>query len=49
MRGLNLYGWLQGPYFHGGLNRYVQVQVHKSNTHDGRATTAMERSVRGDT
>jgi len=36
MRGLNLYGWLQGPYLHGGLNRYVQVQVHKSNTHDGR-------------
>jgi len=36
MRGLNLYGWLQGPYLHGGMNRYVQVQVHKSNTHDGR-------------
>lgn len=42
MRGLNLYGWLQGPYLHGGNNRYVQVQVHKSNTHDGRVPLRME-------
>jgi len=42
MRGLNLYGWLQGPYLHGGNNRYVQVQAHKSNTHDGRVPLRME-------
>lgn len=36
IRGLNLYGWLQGPYLHGGKNRHIQCQVHKSNTHDGR-------------
>ena len=42
MRGLNLYGWLQGPYLHGGKNRYVQVQVHKSNTHDGRTPLKLD-------
>ena len=42
MRGLNLYGWLQGPYLHGGKNRYVQCQVHKSNTHDGRTPLALD-------
>ena len=40
--GLNLYGWLQGPYLHGGKNRYVEVQVNKSNTHDGRTPLKLD-------
>ena len=40
--GLNLYGYLQGPYLHGGKNRYVEVQVNKSNTYDGRTPLKMD-------
>jgi len=42
IRGLNSYGWLQAVYLHGGNNRYVQVQVHKSNTHNGRVPLKMD-------
>lgn len=34
--GINLYGWMQGPYFHGGENRYVRVQLNPSSSTDGR-------------
>ena len=34
---LNLYGWMQGPYMHGGQNRLINgLTQHWGNTHDGR-------------
>jgi hypothetical protein len=36
IRGLNMYGYMQGVYLHGGANRYVQGQIHTSHTADGR-------------
>lgn len=34
---LNLYGWMQGPYLHGGQNRLINgLTQHWGNTHDGR-------------
>ena len=34
---LNLYGWMQGPYMHGGQNRLINgLTQHWGNTSDGR-------------
>ncbi len=37
IQNLNLYGWMQGPYLHGGINRVINgLTQHLGNTSDGR-------------
>lgn len=43
---LNLYGWMQGPYMHGGQNRLINGLVqHWGNTHDGRMYCSRDEIV----
>jgi len=43
---LNLYGWMQGPYMHGGQNRLINgLTQHWGNTHDGRMYCSRDEIV----
>lgn len=43
---LNLYGWMQGPYMHGGQNRLINgLTQHWGNTHDGRMYCSRDEVV----
>jgi len=43
---LNLYGWMQGPYLHGGQNRLINgLTQHWGNTHDGRMYCSRDEIV----
>ena len=46
VQNLNLYGWMQGPYFHGGINRIINgLTQHWGNTSDGRMYCARDEVV----
>ena len=46
VQNLNLYGWMQGPYFHGGINRIINgLTQHWGNTGDGRMYCARDEVV----
>ena len=46
VQNLNLYGWMQGPYFHGGINRIINgLTQHWGNTNDGRMYCARDEVV----
>jgi len=43
---LNLYGWMQGPYMHGGQNRLINgLTQHWGNTQDGRMYCSRDEIV----
>ena len=43
---LNLYGWMQGPYLYGGINRVINgLTQHWGNTSDGRMFCARDEVV----
>ena len=43
---LNLYGWMQGPYLYGGVNRIINgLTQHWGNTSDGRMFCARDEVV----
>ena len=43
---LNLYGWMQGPYLYGGINRVINgLTQHWGNTSDGRMYCARDELV----
>lgn len=43
---LNLYGWMQGPYMHGGQNRLINgLTQHWGDTHDGRMYCSRDEIV----
>lgn len=46
IQNLNLYGWMQGPYLHGGINRVINgLTQHWGNTSDGRKFCSKEEVV----
>ena len=43
IQNLNLYGWMQGPYLYGGINRVINgLTQHWGNTSDGRMFCAKD-------
>ena len=46
IQNLNLYGWMQGPYLYGGVNRIINgLTQHWGNTSDGRMFCARDEVV----
>ena len=46
IQNLNLYGWMQGPYLYGGINRVINgLTQHWGNTSDGRMFCARDEVV----
>ena len=46
IQNLNLYGWMQGPYLYGGINRIINgLTQHWGNTSDGRMFCARDEVV----
>lgn len=46
IQNLNLYGWMQGPYLYGGINRVINgLTQHWGNTSDGRMYCARDEVV----
>ena len=46
IQNLNLYGWMQGPYLYGGINRIINgLTQHWGNTSDGRMYCARDEIV----
>ena len=46
IQNLNLYGWMQGPYLYGGINRVINgLTQHWGNTSDGRMFCAKDEVV----
>ena len=46
IQNLNLYGWMQGPYLYGGINRIINgLTQHWGNTSDGRMYCARDEVV----
>jgi hypothetical protein len=46
IQNLNIYGWMQGPYLYGGINRVINgLTQHWGNTSDGRMFCARDEVV----
>ena len=46
IQNLNLYGWMQGPYLYGGINRLINgLTQHWGNTSDGRMYCSRDEVV----